>query len=69
MRDCPICGAGLWHAWNCSLNQPTPRDSDGSGEADKTGTGLAEGDSAGLKGIAQPQSPSSHKNENRGEGE
>lgn len=28
------------------------RDSDGSGEADKTGTGLAEGDSAGLQGIA-----------------
>jgi hypothetical protein len=25
------------------------RDSDGSGEADKTGTGLAEGDSAGRK--------------------
>jgi len=31
----------------------TPRDSDGSGEADKTGTGLAEGDSAGPKDIAQ----------------
>lgn len=31
------------------------RDSDGSGEADKTGTGLTEGDSAGMKGIAQPQ--------------
>ena len=28
-------------------------DSDGSGEADKTGTGLAEGDSAGPTGIAQ----------------
>jgi lambda repressor-like predicted transcriptional regulator len=28
-------------------------DSDESGEADKTGTGLAEGDSAGPKGIAQ----------------
>lgn len=26
------------------------RDSDGSGEADKTGTGLAEGDSAGPQG-------------------
>jgi hypothetical protein len=30
-----------------------PRDSDGSGEADKTGTGLAVGDSAGPKGITQ----------------
>jgi len=29
------------------------RDSDGSGEADKTGTGLAEGDSAGRNGIAK----------------
>ena len=29
-----------------------PRDSDGSGEADKTGTGLTEGDSADPEGIA-----------------
>ncbi len=35
--------------WNC---WPANRDSDGSGEAGKTGTGLTEGDSADPKGIA-----------------
>jgi hypothetical protein len=33
------------------------RDSDGSGEADETGTGSAEGDSAGPQDIAEPQFP------------
>ena len=40
------------------------RDSDGSGEADKTHSGLAEGDSAGLKGIAETPSDLSSRDTN-----
>lgn len=36
----------------CMFKPASRRDSDGSGEADKTGTGLAVGDSADPKGIA-----------------
>jgi hypothetical protein len=56
---CKHCGRShILHFYTRGVGFMCSRDSDGSGVADETGTGSAEGDSAGPQGIAnKPPNP------------